>query len=445
MGLDSNSSEGQPNARQGEFPDSGPCRREKIPVMCSGAQRQSMSGLLTAVFFFYCGFSGAEEGAWVRHTIDDTSRGADGVRFLDVNGDGLEDIATGWEEGGLIRAYLHPGPKKVTTPWPRVTVGRVKSPEDAVFCDLDGDGAIDVVSCCEGGNRKVFAHWAPTAAGRFLDEKAWKTTSFPAVDKKTQWMFALPMELDGTGGTDLVLGAKGGGACVGWLRSPARARELGAWTFHSWYRAGWIMSLVSHDVDGDGDSDVVVSDRKGKTPGVLWLENPGRKAVAANPGLAWREHRMGAGGKEVLFLSLYDFDGDGRKEAAVTAKPGRVILLTAGADPRKPWREELIEYPLDRFGRAKAVRAGDLDGDGVAELAVSCESASGGRSGVFYLRRSGKKWVPHELSGPAGVKFDRIELRDLDGDGDLDLITCEERDNLGVFWYENPASKAALK
>ena len=23
--------------------------------------------------------------------------------------------------------------------------------------------------------------------------------------------------------------------------------------------------------------------------------------------------------------------------------------------------------------------------------------------------------------------------------GDLDVITCEERDNLGVVWYENPA------
>ena len=129
--------------------------------------KTAMLRLLTAVFFFCCAFSGAEEGAWVRHTIDDTSRGADGVRFLDVNSDGFEDIATGWEEGGLIRAYLHPGLKKVAAPWPLVTVGRVKSPEDAVFCDLDGDGAVDVVSCCEGRNRKVFAHWAPTAAGRF--------------------------------------------------------------------------------------------------------------------------------------------------------------------------------------------------------------------------------------------------------------------------------------
>ena len=45
----------------------------------------------------------------------------------------------------------------------------------------------------------------------------------------------------------------------------------------------------------------------------------------------------------------------------------------------------------------------------------------------------------HDISGTAeGVKFDRIHIMDVDSDGDLDVITCEERDNLGVIWYENP-------
>jgi hypothetical protein len=33
---------------------------------------------------------------------------------------------------------------------------------------------------------------------------------------------------------------------------------------------------------------------------------------------------------------------------------------------------------------------------------------------------------------------DLIELIDLDTDGDLNVITCEEVANLGLFWYENP-------
>jgi hypothetical protein len=42
------------------------------------------------------------------------------------------------------------------------------------------------------------------------------------------------------------------------------------------------------------------------------------------------------------------------------------------------------------------------------------------------------------LGGPAGTKFDLIQTLDLDGDGDLDVITCEEKENLGLIWYENP-------
>lgn len=68
--------------------------------------------------------SSARAEPWPRHTIDESSRGADGVRLADVNGDGLLDIATGWEEGGVIRAYLHPGSKLVKQKWPAVTVGK---------------------------------------------------------------------------------------------------------------------------------------------------------------------------------------------------------------------------------------------------------------------------------------------------------------------------------
>ena len=90
------------------------------------------------------------QGPWQRHTIDNSSRGADGVRLADANGDGLMDIVTGWEEGGVVRLYLNPGPEKAKNKWPAVTVGRVNNIEDAVMVDLDNDGAIDVVSSCEG-------------------------------------------------------------------------------------------------------------------------------------------------------------------------------------------------------------------------------------------------------------------------------------------------------
>ena len=154
---------------------------------------------------------------WARHTIDAGSRGADGVRVADLNSDGLPDLVTGWEEGGEVWVYLNPGVERSSHLWPKVMVGQVASPEDAVFVDVNGDEILDVVSSCEGREKTVYAHLAHADAGERLSGDQWTTAAFPATQREAWWMFCLPLEVDGKHGVDLVLGAKGRGAQVGWL------------------------------------------------------------------------------------------------------------------------------------------------------------------------------------------------------------------------------------
>jgi hypothetical protein len=366
--------------------------------------------------------------AWTRHTIDAGSRGADGVRLADANGDGLLDFVTGWEQGGVSRLYLNPGPAKAKQAWTQVTVGEAKDAEDAVLVDLDGDGAMDVVSSCEGGARTVFVHWAPREKERLLDPAAWRTEPIPASVRKQQWMYCVPLQVDGRRGIDLVCAGKNKGAEIGWFESPEDPRRLADWTWHPLSPAGWVMTLLPVDLDEDGDLDLLLSDRKGPHRGVRWLENPGRAESE------WKNRFIAGQDREVMFLSRADADGDGKPDLVVAVREAPLLLLRAKG--RLEW--EPLEIPMPpNTGGGKAASVGDLDGDGKPDFVVSCEGATGAKSGVFWLR--GGAWEPREISGPAGTKFDLVPLLDVDGDGDLDVLACEEIENLGVFWYENPS------
>ena len=411
--------------------------------------------------------AGRAEGdaPWARHTIDNSSRGADGVRLLDVNADGRPDIVTGWEEGGITRVYLNPGPAKAKEKWPAVTVGRTPNVEDAVFSDLDGDGAVDVIACCEGRTRTLFLHWAPKEKSRRLMSDAWKTEAIPSSKGAMMWMFCVPAQIDGRRGIDLVAAGKGKGAQLGWFEAPENPRNLAGWTWHPLLPVGWIMSLELADMDCDGDADILATDRKGATRGCFWLENPGPGAAQAKP---WRRHDVGGRGREVMFLAHADLDRDGLRDILVAAKPRDILHLRRTSRDAKVWQEHTIRIP-DTAGTTKAVNVGDIDLDGQPDIVFSCEGAKPPKSGVMWLSCRRKKvpgtfsakhppgsagkrylvpfsdaeWDAHDISGPEGVKFDLVQLADLDTDGDLDVLTCEEAAGLGVIWYENPARRPA--
>jgi hypothetical protein len=382
---------------------------------------------------------------WARHVIDDTSRGADGVRLMDVNGDGLMDIATGWEEGGAIRAYINPGPAQVTAPWPMVTVASVTDAEDAVFVDLDADGAMDVVTSAEGTTRGVFVSWAPSNPAEYLDPTRWRTEKIPS-SAGWAWMFAVPMQVDGRAGIDIVAGAKWGGK-IGWFESPTtNPRDLSQWSFHLMDGVGWTMSLIPCDMDDDGDLDIIVTDRYNDVglQGTRWLQNPGTGTAAQKQ--PWPNQFIGAQGCEVMLSTLSDLDRDGLDDLIVPIRvPGSFSFFRRQLPPLPAWHEYSIAAPPN-VGTPKAVNVGDINLDGKPDLVVSFANTPAGASGVVWMSYASLPidpvWLDHEISGATGTKFDLVVLLDLDNDGDLDVITTEEQwggPGLGVIWYENPA------
>ena len=378
---------------------------------------------------------------WALHIIDGSSKGADGVKLADANKDGLLDIATGWEQGEMTRVYLNPGYKKADRPWPAVTAGLSPSAEDAVFVDLDDDGALDVVSSCEGGTQKLYVHWAPIKPRDYLNAESWRTEVIPSSDKLMKWMFAAPMDVNSDSRVDIVAGGKNSGAKIGWFETPRNRRSLSDYKWHPISDVGWVMSICLKDMDGDGDIDIAISDRHDPLEGCRWLENPRAGAGLYQP---WKNHFIGGRGREVMFMKLADLDDDGLEDV-VTAIAGKHILFIRRLDDTgTAWREYEIALPLTG-ARGKAVAVGDIDNDGAKDIAYTCEHAEN-ESGVGWISLANGpasgNWKYHDISGgELGMKFDRIELLDLDGDGDLDLLTCEEKQDgngLGVIWYENP-------
>ena len=260
-------------------------------------------------------------------------------------------------------------------------------------------------------------------------------------------MYGFPMQVDGKAGIDLIAGAKSGH--LGWFESPANPRELKSWRWHPLLKMRWTMTLRPNDIDKDGDMDIVATERMDANRGALWLENPGPE----NASSSWKVHRVGPiDDHEALHNTIADLDGDGLEDILVAVRGGPIQFHRRVSQSPLTWETHPIEMPPGA-GRGKAVEVADIDLDGRLDLAISCEHAIDGKIGTFWLSYdrspTQSQWAPTSISGPEGFINDLIQLTDLDGDGDLDVVTVEEKGpylaqgyegkELGVIWYENPA------
>lgn len=378
---------------------------------------------------------------WQIHVIDNSSSGADGVKLADINNDGRLDIVTGWEEGGFTKLYIQPELKSVKENWPSLTVGKTPNVEDAVFADLNNDGKLDIVSCTENKTQKIFVHW--NLGKNVLQAENWKQEILPASDGLMMWMYAEPLQLDDRNGVDLIAAGKNENAAIGWFESPENPNILNDWKWHEISPVGWVMSILKKDMDNDGDTDIIISDRRGKLQGCRWLENPGVGEAQKQP---WLNHFIGAENLEVMFMCMTDLNGDGIEEAIVCEKNHETIRIYERQNiVSSKWKEQIIKIPAVT-GSAKSVEAGDLNNDGVPDLILSTETLGKVRYGLIWLdgrKISDSKETDWQMiSGFHNAKYDKVELIDLDQDGDLDVLICEENfgensEGLGVIWYEN--------
>lgn len=358
---------------------------------------------------------------WVTHTIVSHAlcQGADGTNLGDFDNDGDTDVVTACEQGNAIWVARNDGAGSFTTfalPSPLPGTGAVSGPEDARFGDVDGDGLKDIVIAESAGLR---VRWFKNNGG--VGQAGWNTPI--TVQNGTYRFMHAAVHSPGV----IFTGSYSTGAEV--ARYTASAPYT-TWTRTQMSSANWVKGLEIHG------NDLLIWDYLGSLRGVRWIKNATTTPIVEN-----------ALGCVISGLNCF-----GEAYTLRGAKVGNMIATAIGTpDGLSPGSTFKIiggataTFPSD-FGRAQAVNLCDVDGDGVLDMMVTASHSNipadditeppSALSSVAWLK--GPDFTQRgEASGTLGIKHDNVECMDVDGDGDADLVTTEEK-SIGLLWLENP-------
>ncbi len=281
---------------------------------------------------------------WSEHaiSISTVANGAYSVFAADVDGDGDTDaLSTSYDDDKVAWHENVAGDGSI---WTEQVISTAADGANSVFAaDVDGDGHTDVLSASYYGMNTV--RWYENVAG---DGSTWTEQAISADAHSTWSVFAA--DVDGDGDTDALSASYWGAVTVAWFENVAG--DGTAWTEHAISTAAdGAYSVFAADVDGDGDTDILL----GSPYGVSWLEN------VAGDGTAWTERGITAAAIGARVFAA-DVDGDGDVDALSTSLYDyKIAWYENVAGDGTAWMGHLISTAADG---AKSVFAADGDGDG---------------------------------------------------------------------------------
>ena len=319
----------------------------------------------------FCGGFWYEAPAWKKHVVRDVPEEGDYYYDfanlpIDIDGDGWTDIAdAAWHNKKLF--WLR-NPGRDGGQFEVIDIDTPGNIETAMAVDINGDGQIDVLP-------------------NIMSQAAWyefgRDNSAPYGVKWTKHQLPKQAATHGIGAGDV----NGDGRCdvitpTGWLEQTKDAGE--PWQWHGEFDLGHAsIPLLAHDVDADGDADIIWG--MGHNYGLYWLEQG-----ASGPSRSWQKHLIDESWSQPHFLILADLDNDGTDELIT----GKRFHAHNGNDPGGNDPTCVYYYKFDRndsewqrhiiheggnVGLGISTAALDIDTDGDIDIVAP------GKSGLFLL------------------------------------------------------------
>ncbi len=440
--------------------------------------------------------------SWREHRIDDEGlsggvplRGGDGLQMADLDRDGFIDIVLVHEDSNHLRiAFGTADPDRwvLTTVASGAVVGAI---EDVAVGDLNGDGWPDLIAANEEAHLAYFQNPSSASAARAGN---WPSAVPKITQGRGSWLRVFIADIDGNGRLDVTAANKGASDIIDPLADRVD-RTTSLFTFgddpldgDSWQEQVLFEKDVPNtampvDIDADGDLDVLAATRlEGR---IYILENRGLGTTGATRMVPHRvviENPLyetpGCAVSSSAFQSqIRDLDQDGRLDLVVgvaehcgdsRAQHGLPALGWLRQPPTlgDPWGYHRIGDVLP--DTVIGIELADIDGDG------DLDAVTGGYSGLNILRGGytgatrerdhpavteastvgriawfanpgdpAGEWHRHDISRRVRGMFDQFIARDMDGDGDIDLVGTRGNSGAfdGVFWLEQIRTANAVR
>jgi hypothetical protein len=342
-----------------------------------------------------------------------------GIAIADLNGDTKPDLVT--SNSFIAGSPPHPGQVTVSlqqAATPGAFAAGVDYPvgADPFFTttgDLNSDGRIDLLATNSGDDSLSLLEQSPVAAGVFLPETRLAIAAQPEG--------SVVADINGDGLVDIVT--------TGWylaLLFNTRANP-GDFIDGGTINTGtYLPSVSAGDIDGDGRIDLAATDPVSGSV-LVFLQDAAPVAPGSFSGM-----NAYPAGNQPIDVEIADLDGDGKPDLAVASLGTPADPDTAGVavllQEHDPALQGLFRTAVgyQTGARSQDVAVGDLNNDGVPDLAVANAGHLDDSGSISLLFQGGVPGTFRAAQNLPGVSQPlALAIGDLNGDQLQDVAVAD--------------------